>query len=208
MATLVIVVANVAFSLWGFSNTRAFYRFVFNPVAMRQNNQWDRLITSGFLHANVPHLLINMFVLYQFGSIVERYYQRTFGENGLSMFVLMYVGALVVSEIPSYLKHKANPNFNSVGASGAVAAVLFAFILYDPWNILLLFFIIPMPAVVLGIGYLWYSAVMARREGQNINHDAHFWGAVFGFVFSIAMEPRLLTRFFSQLMNGPNFGGF
>lgn len=199
--TLVIVVLNVVFSIAGFGNERLLKRYLFNPVTIRQNNQWERFLTSGFLHGGWLHLFINMFVLYQFGAFVERNFRRIFDGSGHFEFVTMYLGALIISELPSYYKHRNNPNYNSLGASGAVAAVLFAFILFKPWWMLYLFGLIPIPAVVFGALYLFYSARMARQSQDAINHDAHFWGALFGFGFTGLLEPRLLLEFLKKLVS-------
>lgn len=199
--TTIIIILNVIFSVAGFSKPYILRRFIFNPVAVRQNNQWERFITSGFLHGGWLHLLINMFVLFQFGQFVEQRFRQEFDGSGYLEFMVLYIGALVISELPSYFKHRRNPNYNSLGASGAVAAILFTFILFEPWWLLYLFGLIPVPAVVFGALYLFYSARMARQGEGAINHDAHFWGAVFGFGFTGLLKPMLYIDFLRNLFS-------
>jgi membrane associated rhomboid family serine protease len=141
-----------------------------------------------------------MFVFYSFGNAVIQYYQMTFEAKGLYYFCILYFGAIIFSDLPSYIKHQNNPSFNSLGASGAVSAVLFAYIFFNPFGeILVMFF--PMPAIVWGVGYMVYSVYMGKRGGDNINHDAHLYGAIFGVVFTLAMKPELALRFYHNIIS-------
>ena len=149
------------------------------------------------------HLFINMFVLYSFGKVVIDYYVAIFGLKGYYYFVLLYIGAIMLSVLPSFGKHKNDPGYNAVGASGAVSAVVFASILFVSLGKIYLFFIpIGIPAFIFGGLYLYYSAYMAKRGGDNIGHDAHFWGALFGIVYTIALKPKIFLYFIDQI------GGF
>lgn len=145
------------------------------------------------------HLFVNMFVLWQFGGVVERDFNSLFGNKGFLYFLVLFTGGVAIAALPSLRKHRDNPGYNAVGASGAVSAVLFSFILLHPTDTLLLFLILPLPAVVLGVLYLWYEARM-QNAGDNIAHDAHYWGAIFGFVVTIIFKPSLAIRFVNQII--------
>jgi membrane associated rhomboid family serine protease len=141
-----------------------------------------------------------MFVLFSFGRVVEIYYKELFEIKGAFYYVLLYVGAIAISVLPSFGKHKDDPGYNAVGASGAVSAVVFASILFEPLAKIYLFFIpIGIPAAIFGVLYLIYSAYMGKRGKDNIGHDAHFWGAIFGIVFTICLKPKIVLYFISQI---------
>jgi membrane associated rhomboid family serine protease len=143
-----------------------------------------------------------MFVLYSFGTIAESGMVYYFGLKGNLYFIILYVGGIFLSVVPSFEKHKNHSWYNAVGASGAVSSVLFSSIIFNPSMKLSLFLLpIPIPAVIFGILYLIFSAYMSRRASDNIGHDAHFWGAVFGAVFTIALKPSLFLDFIHQLSN-------
>ncbi|MEO8459073.1 MAG: rhomboid family intramembrane serine protease, partial [Dokdonella sp.] len=137
---------------------------------------------------------------YFFGRAMEGFFASYIGEVG---FLAFYVGAIVVAILPTYLKNQDNPRYRSLGASGAVSAVLFAFILLQPWTTILVFFI-PLPAILYAIGFVCFSIYMGKRGGDNINHSAHLWGAVYGVVVTLAIEPRVFEAFLQQLGN-PRF---
>ena len=193
--TLIIIIITTVLSFTAFSNRTLMNRLIMWPPAM-QRGQYDRFITYGFVHADGTHLLFNMFTLFFFGRAIEDFYRPYLGGLG---FVLFYLAALVVSMLPSYLKHKNDPNYLSLGASGAVSAVLFAYILFAPWNLIFVFFI-PVPAIIYAVLYTAYSIYSAKRGQDNINHSAHLWGAAFGVVATIAIEPRLVWRFMQELL--------
>ena len=194
--TLIIIVITAIVSLVALSNRTVMNRLIMWPPAM-QRGQYDRFITYGFVHADGTHLLFNMFTLFFFGRAIENFYRPYFGGLG---FVLFYLAALVVSMLPSYLKHKDDPNYLSLGASGAVSAVLFAYILFAPWNLIFVFFI-PVPAIIYAALYTAYSVYAAKRGQDNINHSAHLWGAAFGVIATIAIEPALMQRFIAKLLS-------
>lgn len=200
--TLIIVSVTAVISFLCFSNIDLLNKLIFNPFVISARKQYYRFVSSGFIHGDLTHLLVNMYVLYIFGAAVENYYGQAFGTSSTYYFLLLYFGALAISIAPSYKKHIDNPNYNALGASGAVSAVLFAFILFNPWSTLLLFFVIPAPAFLIGIGYIAYEYYMGKRGGTNINHDAHLWGAIFGFVFTGLLKPSLFLQFLEQLLPG------
>jgi membrane associated rhomboid family serine protease len=169
------------------------------PYIVKEKNQYYRFITSGFIHADFMHLGFNMFTLYFFGSFIENMFFLIFKSKGY--YLLFYALALVLSDIPTYIKHRNDSYYKTIGASGAVSAVVFAAILFQPWAKIYVFFI-PMPAILYGIVYLGYTIYMSRRGGHGINHDAHLWGAVFGILFPLIFEPRIGLIFLDQLMHG------
>jgi membrane associated rhomboid family serine protease len=198
--TLIIIIITSVVSLIAFSNGGVFNRLKFNAYAINNNREWYRFFSHALIHADWMHLLMNMFVLYSFGGMVEDFYKFYFGSKGILYFLTLYVGSIVVSSIPSYEKHKNNAYYNAVGASGAVSAVLFASILFYPTGkIMFIFLPIPIPSFVFGILYLIYSAYMAKKNVDNVGHDAHFYGAVFGFLLTILFKPKLFMLFINQI---------
>lgn len=176
-----------------------FDKFKFNANAVAEHGQIYRLFSYGFIHANWMHLIFNMLVLYFFGGLVEVTFKVTFGMFGGLIYLSFYIIGIGASSIHDLLKYKNQPYYNAVGASGAVSAVLYAAILFNPGMTLRLYFAIPITAWVFGILYLAYSVYMARKGADNIGHYAHFWGAVFGFVVPILLHPEFLVSFYNIL---------
>ncbi len=201
--TLTIVIATVLISLACFSKEDWMIKLMLNPYRAYHKKEIYRLITHGFLHADWIHLIINMLVLFSFGRNVERWFEQLqysgmLGSPGLG-YGLLYFGGIIVSSLVSLVKHKDNPDYNSVGASGAVSAVIFTSIFFMPLEKLLFFGVIPIPGIVFAGLYLIYSSYMSKRGRDNINHDAHFTGAIFGFVFPLFIDPALISHFISQI---------
>jgi membrane associated rhomboid family serine protease len=194
-----IVFITVAISLIALYNREVMARLIFNPYMVTERREWWRFFTSGFIHADWIHLGVNMLVFWSFGHVVERYYDAVFGDKGTFYFILLYLGALLISITPSYKKNMHNAGYNALGASGAVAAVLFAAILFKPLDKVYLYGIIGIPGILLGVAYLAYSYYMDKRGNDYINHDAHFWGAVFGVIFTVALKPTVFLHFIDQL---------
>jgi membrane associated rhomboid family serine protease len=198
--TVLIIALTVIISIASFTNVRLFDRLKFNAYDARHSNQWYRFFTYGFVHAGWVHLFINMFVLYSFGRIVELNFRMLFPEKDILYFLLLYIGALILSIIPSFGKHRNDVFYNAVGASGAVSAIVFTSILLYPSGKIFLFLIpIGIPAPLFGVFYVVYEAYMSRRGGDNIGHDAHLWGALYGLVFPILLKPGLVLLFLEQL---------
>jgi membrane associated rhomboid family serine protease len=198
--TIIIIVLTVTVSLLAFNNHEIFRRMVFNAYDIKHFKNTYRFLSYALIHADWMHLLINMMVLYSFGRIVEQYYEVFFGLKGILYYILLYIGGIALSTLPAYGKHKDDYSYTAVGASGAVSAVVFASILFDPLNKIYLFFIpIGIPAIIFGVLYLIYSGYMGKKNVDNIGHDAHFWGAIFGFVFTLVLKPTLIVRLFSIL---------
>jgi membrane associated rhomboid family serine protease len=200
--TLYIIIITSLISITGFRNGKLVDELIFWPPAITKKYQYYRFITCGLIHADYMHLIFNMLTLYFFGSIMEIYYQ---GELGLQKwyYLALYIGALFVSNIPTYLKHRNDYNYRSLGASGAVSAVLFAFILLKPWQQIIVL-VFPVPAIIYGGLFLVYSVYMSKRGGGNVNHDAHFYGALFGILFTIIVRPEVLDIFLNELRH-PHF---
>ncbi|GHH49033.1 MULTISPECIES: rhomboid family intramembrane serine protease [Gammaproteobacteria] len=202
MITLILIAITAVVSWMAFNNRKLADRLILWPPAIDRNRQYDRLVTYGFIHADFAHLIFNMITLYFFGRPIERV--MTMATGSVLTYPLFYLAALVVSIMPSYIKNQKNPNYLSLGASGAVSAVLFAYILLAPWTIILVFFI-PAPAIIYAVFYVGYSIWMDRRGGDRINHSAHLAGAAFGVMFMLIMRPEVLDIFLEQLAN-PRFG--
>lgn len=198
--TLFIILITTGISLWALKDINVMNRLILWVPAVKQG-QYDRFIGSGFIHADGFHLLFNMITLFFFGRAIEKFYTQFL--DGLG-FILFYLTAMIVASIPSYLQNRNNSQWASLGASGAVSAVLFAFILFDPWNLIIVLFI-PMPAVIFAILYVAYSIWAKNRGVSRTNHSAHLWGAAYGVVVTIAVEPRIIPHFINQLMTIPKW---
>jgi len=199
--TLLLIAATALVSWLALNNARLMERLILWPPAIQRRHQYDRLVTHGFIHADFQHLLFNMITLYFFGRLIERFFSAYIGEIG---FLLFYLSALVVAILPTYLTHRNDAGYRSLGASGAVSAVLFAFILLQPWSMIYVFFL-PLPAIVYGVLYVGYSIWMDRQGRDNINHSAHLWGAAYGVLFTLLLEPRVGPAFLQALF-APSFG--
>lgn len=199
--TIIILLATIATSLIAFSNEEMMRKWILNPYMVQHRKQWWRMVSSGFIHADFLHLAFNMFAFYGFGMAVESYFSSLFEERGTLYFTVLYVGGIIAANAPSLAKHKNNHYYNSLGASGAVSAIIFAAILFQPWSKIYIFGAIGIPGIIFGPLYLFAEYMMSKREGTGINHDAHYWGAIFGLVYTIALKPGLVLYFFDQITN-------
>lgn len=190
--TLILIAATAVVSILAFQRSQLFEALLFSPFAVQHRGQWYRMLSHAFVHADWPHLLVNMFVLWSFGSSVEVLYGMISPLPSAAAYVMLYVGGIVCATFPGMAKHRNDPRYRSVGASGAVSAVLFAHVLMMPTQSITLFFIQSLPAWLFGVLYLIYSYAMDKRGGDNVAHDAHFYGAVFGVLFTAAMDPNLV----------------
>ncbi|PHI19377.1 rhomboid family intramembrane serine protease [Lewinellaceae bacterium SD302] len=226
--TLIIIVATCLISYQCFNDPALRAQLLFQPAAINNRGEWYRFITSGFIHADFRHLLFNMWALYIFGQQAEMlfvdglYYSdggvRTslvapiFGKPlGPLMYLLFYLAGIVAASSVNYLRHKDNYGYTALGASGGVSAMMWPFILLGPWE---WFIFPPLPAIFLGVAYLWYSNRMDQQGGGRVDHSAHLWGAIFGLIAYVLLvvfrRPQLLEIFWMQLQNpkGPSFLGF
>ena len=199
--TIMLVAATVLVSWLAFNNHRLLDRLMLWPPAIDRQHQYDRLLTHGFVHADWQHLLFNMITRSFFGRAVEGVFTDLIGAVG---FLLFYLSAILVAILPTYLRHRHDSRYRSLGASGAVSAVLFAYVLLAPWSLIFVF-VLPVPAILYAVFYVGYSIWMDRQGNDNINHSAHLWGAGYGVLFTLVMEPRVFPYFLQQLSN-PSFG--
>lgn len=183
---MAIIAANILFSLKGFNDLAFFRKYEFHIGSIRAGEQ-IRMVTSGFLHADMGHLFFNMFTLYMFAPVVVNYFGSTY-------FLLVYAGSLIFGSLLTLLMHKNDYSYRAIGASGAVTGILYSAILIDPSMSLYLFFIpIPIPAYLFGIGYLLYSIYGMKAKNDNIGHTAHFGGAIGGYLITLIKEPAMLV---------------
>jgi membrane associated rhomboid family serine protease len=207
--TLALIAANIIFSLIGFSNATLVDKTIMWPYRVKRENQFVRFITSGFLHADMMHLFFNMFTLFFFGKALEHYFSF-YGLGGNLAYLALYFLGLVVSDIPSYIKHQNDYNYRSLGASGAVSAVVFATIIFNPWGRIYLYGALGISASVYAVLYIVYCVYMGKKSADNVNHDAHLWGSLFGLGFTLAliglMQPQLFSAVIEELKHPSLFG--
>jgi membrane associated rhomboid family serine protease len=209
--TLIIVIMTGLISFQAFSNPEMRARLMFRPVDIKNRGEYYRFVTSGFVHADWGHLLINMYVLYVFGEQIEQIFNNLlFGPVwGRIAFIAFYLSAIVIANIPTYFRHRDSYGYSALGASGATSALVFAIILFIPWE---WFIFPPLPAILVAVAFLWYSSYMDKKGIDHIGHNAHFWGAVYGLVFIVVaswiLQPSLISYFLEQLAAGPKAPGF
>jgi len=198
----ILAFITVTASIAVFQNRNLLDKFVMYPYIMVRENQWYRIITHAFIHADWAHLLFNIIALWSFGNYVYNVFVWITPIPEIH-FYTMYFGAIVFSSIADITKQRDNQYYLSLGASGAVSAVIFCAILLDPWTPLYVFFI-PCPGIVFGVIYLIYSNHMSKKGGDRINHDAHFYGAVFGLLYPLIIDSGIYSTFVAKLLH-PNF---
>jgi membrane associated rhomboid family serine protease len=199
---LFVIALTVLISIGAFNDAALRQKLLLYPAGMRDRNEWYRFITSGFIHGDWLHLIMNMIVLYYFGEPVEYWLNTYYPGMGRLMFIMFYVLAIAVANISSVVKNLNNPGYGSLGASGAVAAMLFASIIWIPGiEVAFIFFPVPIPGYLFGVLYIIYSVVMARRGRDLINHEAHIYGALFGFTVASVMAPELFIEFLNYFAN-------
>lgn len=199
--TVIILLLTCIISFTAFSNEKITNDLIFYPPSIDRDNQWYRFVTSGFIHADIMHLAFNMYTFYMFGDIVEKGFGQIFGSGGKAFYVILYLTSLIVCLLPTYMRHKGDYYYRSLGASGAVSAVIFAGIFLYPTMGMGLFPIpFNVPAFIFGPLYLIASAYLSRKGQGNINHSAHIWGALYGIVFLI-----ITCQFFTNFRPVENF---
>jgi membrane associated rhomboid family serine protease len=192
--TLIIIIITCIISVSAFQKESIIDDLIFYPPAINNQKQWYRFITCGFIHADFMHLAFNMYSLWMFGGAVEDAFIRIFGDMGIAYYILLYISSLVVCLMPTYAKNIDNYYYRSLGASGAVSAIVFTFIFIAPADKMsLLILPIPAPAFLFGALYLGVSAYLSKKGTSYVNHSAHLWGAIYGIVFLI-----VTTYFFSS----------
>jgi membrane associated rhomboid family serine protease len=209
--TFILIGMTALVSYQAFNNASMRYNLAFHPASVQEFGQYYRFLTSGFVHADWQHLILNMYVFYLFGNQLEYVFtEAIFNPTmGRIIFLLFYLSAIVFSDIPTFFKHRNNTAYSSLGASGATSALLTAYILFEPWG---WFLLPPLPGIIFAVAYLWYSSYMSKHGRDNIAHDAHLWGAVYGLIFMIAtaaiFAPQLLDYFLAKILEGPTMPGF
>jgi membrane associated rhomboid family serine protease len=200
MITYALMAITIAASFYTWNNTSLFGKLMMNPYQISHRNQYYRFITSGFIHKDHMHLFFNMFSLYFFGRAIEQIFGIIFGlQAGGIYFIVLYLVAIVVSDLPTYVKHKDNPGYNSLGASGAVSAMVGGFIIFQPLDLICIFVALCAPGFIMGALYIGFSYYQGKKANDNINHDAHLYGALFGIVFCIVAYPDSIPAFAEQI---------
>ena len=211
--TLVFVILTVISSYQAFGDPGLRAKLLFIPTKIKYQKEYYRLLSHGFIHADWMHLILNMFVLYMFGSIVEDVMVTYFGEmTGRLLYLLIYVLGLVAASLPDYVIHQDNYGYSALGASGTVSGIMLIYTFFNPWGGLCLFLLIPMPAIIASTLYLIYSSQMAKKGRDNIGHNAHFYGAIFGLVaivaFSFALQPVAIDIAIELFFMGPDWSEY
>lgn len=202
-----LAIITVGVSLLAFQNRDIMNKLILYPYVMVRENQWYRIITHAFIHADWAHLLFNMIALWSFGNFVYSQIGLFAGAESASIhFYIMYFGAIIFSSIADVIRQKDNPHYLSLGASGGVSAIIFCAILFDPWSPVIILFI-PCPGIIFALIYVIYSSYMGKKGGDNINHHAHMYGAVFGLLYPLFINPEIYSTFIYNLLH-PDFHGF
>ncbi len=204
--TYFFVGLTVLVSLAAFKDAVLLNKLIMFPFGMRGTKDYYRLLTSGFIHADGNHLLFNMFTLFFFGQNAESVFEEVSSPNMAPvLYGLLYITAIIVSSLPALIKHRNHSYYRSLGASGGVSAILFFVIYYFPWaGIRIMFIPIGIPAIMYGVAYTLYSAYMSKKGNDNIGHDAHLGGGIYGFIFAFLVDPSHGLMFIDQMMH-PKF---
>ena len=207
--TILLIAANVLFSFAGFGSAFIINNFAFWPYQVSRKFQLHRFITSSFLHADVVHLFFNMFTLFFFGKNLE-YILNYYGLGGTQIYLMIYFSAMVVADLPGLMKYSNNYGYRSIGASGAVSAVVFATILFSPWQSIYLYGAVKISAALYAVLFIAYCMYMGKKGRDNINHDAHLWGAVYGLLLTAGIvyfkRPDLFQSILTELSHPSLFG--
>lgn len=202
--TIIVVIITSLISYQCFQRPYLKQLWAHHPYSVAHRNELYRLLSCGFVHGSWTHLLINMFVLWMFGENVESYFTQIWGDLwGRVLFLIIYLLIITLANIPSQMMRKDQPHYFSLGASGGVSGIVFIFILFNPWTKLYIYGIVPIYAIIGGILYLLYSQWASRNSQDNIDHSAHFWGAVWGIILVVVLKPSLALYFIDQLKQVP-----
>ena len=197
-----IIIITCLVSFLAFQNREIMGNLMHIPYLEKRDKSYYRWLTNALVHSNEMHLILNMFVLYMLGEFAEKCYISEFGyAKGRLFFLLLYVLAAIVSCIPSYIKNADNSYYSALGASGATSAVTMIVVIFAPWAKFYIYGIVPIYAIVFAVLYIAYEWYNAKTEKQdNIGHDAHLWGAIFGFVFTFIIKPDIYQDFIDRLI--------
>jgi membrane associated rhomboid family serine protease len=200
LITYILIAITVAVSFYAWSKPALLAKLIMNPYQIERQQQYYRFVTSGFIHKDHMHLLFNMLSFYFFGLSIEYIFNDHFGSAGNMYFLALYLLGVIVSDIPSYFKHKDNPGYNSLGASGGVSAVVFVFIILNPLASIYLYFAIPVPGFIMGVLFIGFSYYQSKQGKGTVNHSAHLYGALFGLLFCLVFYPSSLPVFVAKVM--------
>jgi membrane associated rhomboid family serine protease len=207
--TMLLIAINVIVSLIGFNNAAFVDKTILWPYRMSREGQYYRMITSGFLHADMAHLFFNMFTLFFFGRAIEIYFSY-YGLGGTISYLILYFTALIVSDISSVIKYKDAYHYRALGASGAVSAIVFAAIVFNPWGAIYLFGALKISSLVYAILFIVFCVYMSKRGQDNVNHDAHLWGSLYGLAFTLLLiwfiRPELMQGILEEIKQPSLFG--
>ena len=200
--TILIILVTVAISLAALGNEKLYLRFLMNPYRALEGKEPWRFITSGFIHNGYAHLGFNMFTFFFFGQVAEDIFEQVLFERASLTYIFFYLSAIVISDLPVAIKNRHNPGYNSLGASGAVSAVVFCSILFFPLNKICLYGLLCLPGFILGFIYVIYSYWQGKNATwDNVNHEAHLYGAIYGLVFGLIIYPQAGPAFIDQILN-------
>jgi membrane associated rhomboid family serine protease len=201
MITYIILAITIITSIMAMDNQSLKGKMMFNPYSINHHKEWYRFFSHGLIHADWFHLIFNMLALYMFGMDVESDYKYYFEGKAILFYLILYIGGLAMSSLYSYERHKENAYYNSLGASGAVSAIIFASVLLEPTSRIGFIFFpgVRLPAYIWGILYLGYEYYQGKKGNTGIAHDAHIWGAVYGLVLTILLKPQLVTIFIDKI---------
>jgi len=200
---LIILIIPIALTSYvAFSNVEIFDNLKFNAYAINQYKQWYRFFSYAFIHASWTHLILNVYVLWAFGLIVIQFFKMFFGNLANIYFLGLFIPAITVSTIFSFFKNRHNPSYNAVGASGAISAVVFSsIVLYPQGQMGFIFLPFIIPSWIFGGLYLIFTVVMARKQIDNIGHDAHLWGAFYGIAYTFVFVPNSFNNLISYIFH-------
>jgi membrane associated rhomboid family serine protease len=210
MITYTFLAIIIGFSVYCFSDRNVMNKYLFHPYSIHHGKEHYRFLTHAFIHGDFIHLAFNCLALYSFGLALEEGY---FGNPavfkdprlGKLYYIILFTGGIYAASFTEYFRNKNNPDYSSLGASGAISSIMFCYIMISPLSDISLFFF-PMKGWIAGILLLGVSYYLIRRKktsdySDNISHESHFWGAIFGIVFILILKHDVLDRFINQIKN-------
>ena len=201
MVSIVLIAVTIIISLVAWQKPDLMGKMLMNPYRIQHRNEYWRFVSSGFIHADFTHLFFNLFSFFFFGIQLEDKFNELFPSFASELYILFYVLAIVAADLPTFNKHKNNPNYNSLGASGAVSAVIFAGILFYPLDPIYLFGVLKIPGIIYAGLFTWYSIEMDKRSRDFVNHSAHLYGGLFGIMAMTLLYPKVWISFVEQIMS-------